>query len=226
MQTMAQDDMLHAFAPDAFDIYALFERYGEMDAVCIFRNKSLGSYYMLLHKYEKAYTTKLSKEQAEVLNFISLKFGEGKRPHELELLDILLHEPHHVWQQLVERLQKGYQLQLSAQAKQNIINIMTGNFLTGSSRNSFQHAVFLQADGQGDYEIAGPFQTMLYNEEFRHQVEELLSLCARIKTTTMAPRASIFFLAAGIPIGDGEFLIWEGKRDMCPFTPAQVVRIM
>ncbi|MBQ1875116.1 MAG: hypothetical protein II145_00130 [Selenomonas sp.] len=69
---MAQDDMLHAFAPDAFDIYALFERYGEMDAVCIFRNKSLGSYYMLLHKYEKAYTTKLSKEQAEVLNFISL----------------------------------------------------------------------------------------------------------------------------------------------------------
>lgn len=35
-----------------------------------------------------------------------------------------------------------------------------------------------------------------------------------------------FFLAAGIPIGDGEFLIWEGEKDTCPFTPAQVVRIM
>lgn len=151
-----------------------FDRLGEMDPVCIFRSKSLGSYYMLLHKYEKAYTTKLSKEQAEVLKFVSLKLGEGKRPQELELLDILLHNPKQVMKQLTKRMQEKYKISLGALARQNVINIMTGNFLTGTSKDSFKHAVFLHADSQGDYEIAQEYQVMLQDEEFRRCIEELI----------------------------------------------------
>lgn len=58
--------------------------------------------------------------------------------------------------------------------QQEFINIMTGNFLTGSGKNSFQHAIFLQKAG-GDYDIAQAYQTMLQNEEFRHQMEELIA---------------------------------------------------
>lgn len=40
-----------------------FDKYGEMDVLRIFDNKSLGSYYKFLVKYEKEYTIRLSKRE-------------------------------------------------------------------------------------------------------------------------------------------------------------------
>jgi len=152
-----------------------FDRYGEMDVTCIFRNKSLGSYYMLLKKYEKEYKTVLTSAQEEVLHFISLKFGEGKRPHELLLLQILLQSPQNVLAQLSNRLRVDYQLELNTFARQNVINIMTGNFLTGSGKGSFKHCVFLQANANGDYDIAPAYQGMLASDAFQQLLQETLA---------------------------------------------------
>lgn len=56
-----------------------FDKYGEMDVLRIFDNKSLGSYYQFLVKYEKEYTIRLSKGEETVIAFVSQKLASGKR---------------------------------------------------------------------------------------------------------------------------------------------------
>ena len=63
-----------------------FEIYGSIDPLRIFDNKALGSYHKFLSKYEKEYTVKFTKQQENVLEFISKKFASGKRVHELLLI--------------------------------------------------------------------------------------------------------------------------------------------
>ena len=63
-----------------------------MDVLRIFDNKSLGSYYKFLVKYEKEYKIRLSDNEEKIIEFISKKLANGKRVHELELLKITLNE--------------------------------------------------------------------------------------------------------------------------------------
>ena len=71
-----------------------FDKYGEMDVLRIFDNNSLGSYYKFLVKYEKEYTIRLSKEEENVVEFVSKKMASGKRIYELEMLKRLLKYQH------------------------------------------------------------------------------------------------------------------------------------
>ncbi|WP_415344806.1 DEAD/DEAH box helicase family protein, partial [Clostridium perfringens] len=67
-----------------------FDEYDSIDPLRIFDNKSLGSYYKFLKKYEKSYEIKLDKNQELFIEFISKKLASGKRIHELLLLKIAL----------------------------------------------------------------------------------------------------------------------------------------
>ena len=52
-----------------------FDTYGEMDVIRIFDNKSLGSYYKFLVKYEKDYKIRLSEQEEKVIEFVSKKLA-------------------------------------------------------------------------------------------------------------------------------------------------------
>ena len=67
-----------------------FDTYGEMDVIRIFDNKSLGSYYKFLVKYEKDYKIRLSEQEEKVIEFVSKKLANGKRIQELQLLKRIL----------------------------------------------------------------------------------------------------------------------------------------
>ncbi|WP_415301534.1 DEAD/DEAH box helicase family protein, partial [Clostridium perfringens] len=55
-----------------------FDEYDSIDPLRIFDNKSLGSYYKFLKKYEKSYEIKLDKNQELFIEFISKKLASGK----------------------------------------------------------------------------------------------------------------------------------------------------
>lgn len=50
-----------------------FDKYGEMDVFKIFDNKSLGSYYKFLVKYEKKFKIRLNMNEEKMIEFISKK---------------------------------------------------------------------------------------------------------------------------------------------------------
>lgn len=149
-----------------------FDAYGEMDVACIFRGK-LGSYHNFLVKYEKEYTVKLNELESKFIEFISCKFAEGKRPHELELLSILLSGKNNPLRELEKCLQDKYAISFKQNTLVNMINIMTGNFATGSSKGTFADCVFLTNE-QESYEISEGFVQCLQNPEFKKMIQELV----------------------------------------------------
>ncbi len=146
-----------------------FDRYGEMDVLHIFQK--CGSYYSFLAKYDKDYKVRLTDREAKVIEFVSNKFADGKRKEELLLLKEML------------RTHKGVlrawdltaaDTDLSAQLRQNIINIMTNEFPAGTGKKTYADCVLLQKNADGDYDVTDSFRRMLANPDFREILDELV----------------------------------------------------
>ncbi len=150
-----------------------FDRYGEMDVLRIFDNNSLGSYYKFLVKYEPEYTIRLSDSQEKVVEFISRKIANGKRIHEIELLALMLKERSRLMEKLRNRLNVDYEISLSENVYENVINVMTNEFPSGSGKASYKECVFLERVGD-DYCSSSEFAKMLENESFYDIIHELV----------------------------------------------------
>ena len=150
-----------------------FDKYGEMDVLRIFDNNSLGSYYKFLVKYEKEYTIRLSKEEEKVIEFVSKKLASGKRIHELELLNRLMHYQHGIMGILKQSLNEKYHCSMDSICEQNLVNIMTNEFPTSMAKKTYAQCVFLEREGR-DYGISDSFSKMLKNPDFYLMLQELV----------------------------------------------------
>ncbi len=151
-----------------------FDKYGEMDVLRIFDNGNLGSYYKFLVKYEKEYTIRLSEDEEKVIEFVSKKLANGKRIHELELLQRLLKYRNKAMERLNEILKSKYHKEMDKDCAENIVNIMTNEFPAGSGKKTYSQCVFLEKAGE-DYDISEPFSEMLDNPDFYSILEELIT---------------------------------------------------
>ena len=150
-----------------------FDKYGEMDVLRIFDNNSLGSYYKFLVKYEKEYTIRLSKDEENVIEFVSKKLASGKRIHELEMLKRLLKYRHGILAVLKKSLQENYNCSMDDNCADNVVNMMTNEFPTSAAKKTYSQCVFLEKEGS-DYSVSKSFGEMLQNEDFYNILEELI----------------------------------------------------
>ena len=150
-----------------------FDDYGEMDVCRIFDNKSLGSYYKFLVKYEKDYNVRLSEDEELVVEFISKKLAPGKRIHELELLKRLLFYHQNLFSGLTRTLEENYGISMDDNGRQNLVNVMTNEFPSGLAKKTYSACVFIEEE-KGDYRISPGFAGMLQNRDFYAIVKELV----------------------------------------------------
>lgn len=150
-----------------------FDTYGEMDIMRIIDNKSLGSYYKFLVKYEDEYTIRLSDKEEKFVEYISKKFASGKRVHELLVLKRLLSYRTGVFSFLKERLESEYQVEFSRATEKNVKNIMTNEFASGTGKKTYEECVFIKPD-EGDFAISDEFASLLKRKEFHNIVDEIV----------------------------------------------------
>lgn len=152
-----------------------FDKHGEMDVLRIFDNSSLGSYYKFLVKYEREYNVRLSKAEERVIEFISKKLANGKRIHELELLNRMLKYRRGLIENLKMSLSNQYGIFMQEKSVKNIVNVMTNEFPAGSGKKTYSECVFLTREGQSeDYCISDSFAEMLKNPDFYKILKELV----------------------------------------------------
>ena len=152
-----------------------FDQFGEMDVLRIFDNNSLGSYYKFLVKYEKEYTIRLSDEEEKVIEFVSKKLANGKRIHELELLNRMLAYRNGLMASLRNTLRENYGIEIQKNTEDNVINVMTNEFPAGTGKKTYSNCVFLQKEEKlDDYEITDSFEKMLSNRDFYTMLQELI----------------------------------------------------
>lgn len=123
-----------------------FDQYGEMDVCRIFDNSNLGSYYKFLVKYEKDYTVRLNDKEEKIIEFISKKIANGKRIHELELLSLMIEYRHGLIGRLQNNLKERYGITLKDEGIQNIINVMTNEFPTGSGKKTYKECILMEQE--------------------------------------------------------------------------------
>jgi len=153
-----------------------FDKYGEMDVLRIFDNKSYGSYYKFLVKTEKSeYKIRLSEEEEKVIEFISKKFASGKRIHELLLLKQLLNKKDQLITSLDHELNRKELRRIDRYAMKNIVNILTNEFPTGTGKDTYKQCVFITEDENGDYKASDFIGEMLNNPDFKAIYEELVN---------------------------------------------------
>ncbi len=155
-----------------------FDEYGEMDVLRIFDNKSLGSYYKFLVKYEKDYKIRLSEDEEKIVEFISVKLANGKRIQELLLLKRILAYSKGfgkmgLFSALSQELRNEYSKSMNNNQFENIVNVMTNQFPAGSNKKTYSSCIFIEKDNQ-DYIPTQSILKMLENENFYNIVQELI----------------------------------------------------
>ena len=155
-----------------------FDEYGEMDVLRIFDNKSLGSYYKFLVKYEKDYKIRLSEDEAKIVEFISVKLANGKRIQELQLLKRILAYAKGLskiglFSALSKDLKNEYSKSMDNNQLENIVNVMTNQFPAGSNKKTYSSCIFIEKDNK-DYIPTQSILKMLENEAFYNIVQELI----------------------------------------------------
>ena len=147
-----------------------FEQYGAIDVQLMFQNKSLGCYHTFLSKYERDYHVRFSTLEEKYLQFISSKLSSGKRVEELEAIKLIINKRTNLLAHLKDTLNSKYQIELPKVGIETISNILSQNFMTGSSKKTFEEAVFVD----DNFESSPQFLKLLNNEEFKNQVMEVI----------------------------------------------------
>lgn len=147
-----------------------FEQYGAIDVQLMFQNKSLGCYHTFLSKYEKDYHIHFNTLEEKYLQFISSKLSSGKRVEELEAIKLIINKRTNLLTHLKETLNSDYKIELPDVGIETISNILSQNFMTGSSKKTFEKAVFLDEN----FESSPQFLKLLNNEDFKNQVMEVI----------------------------------------------------
>ncbi|MBQ0043127.1 MAG: DUF3427 domain-containing protein, partial [Lachnospiraceae bacterium] len=162
-----------------------FDLYGEMDVLQIFENKGLGSYYRFLVKYEKEYKVRISDEQALIIEFVSKKLANGKRIHELELLNRILAYArtlgkYSLFKELKRTLADQYGKTVDENQMDSIVNVMTNAFPAGASKKTYENCVFIEPcntslmDMETEFRVTPKFMKMLADDNFYQILQELV----------------------------------------------------
>jgi len=150
-----------------------FDEYGEMDVCRIFDSNTFGSYYKFLVKNEKEYRIRLNKTEENMVEYISKKFASGKRIHELIILrNILNGNGDKIFDTLEDELKMSYGKSLNLCQKDNLINILTNEFASGSGKKTYSDCVFIEKR-DNDYTVSEKFRELLGNSNFADILTEL-----------------------------------------------------
>lgn len=150
-----------------------FDNYEAIDLMRIINR--FGSYQVFLEEKEKDYLTTYNKLEQGYLKFISQKFADGKRIHELELLSLILDgdaNPIENWKKL---MRSTYHAVMNDSMLESVLNVLNGIFFAiGASAAEMKKYYFIEKNSQGVYQVAEQFLSLLGRKVFREAVEEIV----------------------------------------------------
>lgn len=153
-----------------------FYEYGEIDPM-LFVDYA-GTYDQFLKMADKDYLVRFSPREEATLEFVSSIVLNGKRPHELILLQMLLDQSYVEMEDFAGELRKegksfGKEDFLSA------VRVLTKEFLnTQSEKNKYAEVSFFEAEGEADrlhfLKRTLPFYEKITGRTFRQELENLI----------------------------------------------------
>lgn len=148
-----------------------FENNGSIQVLKIF--SKCGSYHNFLKKYDTDYKIKFSEIEESYLSYISLKLADGKKPHELEIMKLLINNLGDVLEEYRKIMINKYGIELNVNSLDCSKNLLLGEYFVGQEKNKYKDIVFIDKESDR-FIISNRFLKMLNNKDFKQQVLELI----------------------------------------------------
>ena len=139
-----------------------FYVHGEIDPILILEHSSLKSYYKFLSKYETECTYYLDDLEVKILEFISQKIANGKRPHEAIILTKLIDNLRFSIGEISDELEKQYHIFSDIDSVKSAINLLNFDF-DNKDKKKFNDFRFFNEE----YNISSKFLELLENNDFK-----------------------------------------------------------
>ncbi len=151
-----------------------FDKYGELDPLRIIACKK--SYHNFLVSYDNLDET-FSEKEKQLLNFISEKFASGKRPHELEMISIILSDTNNcnIIPQWRNKMLGKYNILCGRIIETNVINTMNASFYAiGAAKKNYIGLALIECNKFGTYQASEAFKTAIANPDFRDELQDIV----------------------------------------------------
>lgn len=154
-----------------------FYEYGEIDPM-LFINYS-GSYHEFCKMVDKDYNRKLTDKEASIIGFVSNFLVNGKRPHELLILKLLLEQGRFTVDEVKRLVKELYHIDVTEETIQSAIRVLEGNFINSPSdkkKYADMEILSLQSDC---YARMNAFYQRIQHRDFYEQMKDLIELGLR-----------------------------------------------
>lgn len=151
-----------------------FDKYGELDPLRIIACKK--SYHNFLVSYDNLDET-FSEKEKQLLNFISEKFASGKRPHELEMISIILSDTNNcdIIPQWRDKMLEKYNILCGGIIETNVINTMNASFYAiGAAKKNYAGLALIECNKCGTYQVSEAFKAAIANPDFRNELQDIV----------------------------------------------------
>lgn len=157
--------------PTILDFYI----YGDIDPILLLNYSK--TYHEFLQMIDKEYEMNFSERQIKTLEFISSLLVNGKRPHELVMLENLMIHKQFSLDEVENELTEKYSIVLQDKAMNSSINFLQKKFInTPNEKNKYEQVNFMKQDDLSMFEISDTFNNDLNNEDFKNQINDLINL--------------------------------------------------
>lgn len=157
--------------PTVLDFYD----HGEIDPMLFIAYS--GTYDSFVRKYDKDYNVDFSQEEAATLEFVSSLLVNGKRPHELLMLQMLLEDDAISEETFCERLEK-FRMQSRHSDYISAMSVLRKDFInTQSEQKKYSHIEFVDCSSidMQSFSRSAAFYRRLQRKEFIEELQALVS---------------------------------------------------
>lgn len=157
-----------------------FYENGELDPSLILNHNQFDCYYNFLKKVEDEYDEYLSDEEIQSLKFISDVFSNGKRPHELLILKLLVYNKYFTVE-LLEKCLESYGIFDSFESIKHCFSIFNLEFFVKNDQKKYSGVKFFEFNNGDffdlrakDYKISDDFAKFLNNPVYYKHLNDVL----------------------------------------------------
>lgn len=171
-----------------------FYEYGEIDPL-LFINYA-GTYHHFLQMADKEYTVEFTKKERALLEFISEIIVNGKRPHELVILDYIMNKNYFLKKDIQNRIYKDYKIEYTEKTIESAIHVLEGKFVNSASdKKKFEGLEILETEGNNYYQRTLSYYENIQKIEYNNQISDLIKLGLKRYNDIYVPRLDAAGLA-------------------------------
>ena len=157
--------------PSILDFYD----YSEIDPL-LFVEYS-GTYYKFVKSIDTSYDINISDGESKIIEFISNFLVNGKRPHELLILKLLIKKGDFNKEDVNKQLSHMYNLTDNVNSIDSAIHLLEGKFINSASdKKRYADIELLSLDKTGYYRRVMSFYKALSQNDFYEMLDQLLKL--------------------------------------------------